>query len=189
VPTLQATPFDLNISGVITLSAIANGTPALGGANPSQQFETTHFTFTTTSAQTVGGVLIPSGANLLTGTATPSGFVLVASTLSGPDNGSSATFSGSDVTPPPGFANMVTYTSDYLNFTGATENAYAYSFTNVTPFYSIGGSFPFQFINPFTAAGTGTFSANAVAEPNGIVMMAGMGLCGSLLAFRRMRRR
>jgi hypothetical protein len=189
IATLQPTPFDVNISGRLTFSAVANGTPATAGSNPSQQFGTTGFTFTSAANQGVGGVFIPAGTNLLTGTVTPSGLPLVAGTLSGPNGGSSATYSGSDVNPPPGFANDVTFSSAYLDFTGSFNDAYAYSFSSVSPSYTLGGAFPFQFINPFTAAGTGTFSSDVVPEPGLMALMAGMGVFGSLLAFRRVRLR
>ena len=45
---------------------------------------------------------------------------------------------------------------------------------------------------PFTAAGTGTFSAvvpSGVPEPGAVAMLAGLGVTGSLFAFRRLRRR
>jgi len=189
ITTLQPTPFDANISGRLTFSAIANGTSATAGSNPSQQFGTTSFTFTSAANQVVGGILIPAGTNLLTGTVTPSGFPLVAGTLSGPNGGSSATYSGSDVNPPPGFANNVTFSSAYLNFTGSFNDAYAYSFSSVSPFFSLGGAFPFQFINRFTAAGSGTFSSDVVPEPGSIALLAGMGITFGGIAFSRRRRR
>ena len=59
-------PLDQSIGANLTFTATANGAPTIPGAN-SQQFTLTSFSITTGAAQMVGGVLIPTGTVLLSG--------------------------------------------------------------------------------------------------------------------------
>jgi len=177
-------PLSMDISAVLTLSATSS-TPVLPGPTPQESFNNVSFSFTTTTNQTVGGFFIPAGTNLLTGSSVAIG-APISATLSGVNASNSATFSGGDVGVPPALTNVVTFSSAYINFAGATNKAYAYSFSSVFMNFSAGPTG----IIPFTAAGTGTFSANSgVPEPGAVAMLAGLGVTGSLFAFRRLRRR
>jgi hypothetical protein len=188
--TIPVSLFDQNISAIATLTATSNG-PAVPGTFDSESFGNATFTFTTVANQTVNGNFIPAGSLLLKGVVTPSGIFPVAGTLSGLDQGNSATFAGSDVNNLPINQNTVMFSSDYIDFTGSMSNAYAFSFSSVFMDFRTDGGFPFTNIKPFTAAGTGTFSSTAgqVPEPGAVAMLAGLGVTGSLFAFRRLRRR
>jgi hypothetical protein len=177
-------PLGMDISAVLTLTATSS-TPVIPGPTPQESFNNVSFSFTTTANQTVNGFFIPAGTNLLTGSsfAAP---VPISATLAGVSGANSATFSGGDTGVPPALTNTVTFSSAYINFTGATNKAYAYSFSSVFMNFSASPTG----LNPFTAAGTGTFSANnGVPEPGAVAMLAGLGVTGSLFAFRRLGRR
>lgn len=171
----------------LTFTAATSGTaaPTQGGQGSSQPFNTVTFQFTSASNQTINGQAVAAGANLLTGT---SGFSTgPGGTLAGTNNGTSATFSGSDVTAgSPLFFNTVTFTSQFITFTPG-QNAFAYSFSGVNPSFTTGGTFPAQFINSFTASSTGTFSTSAVPEPGSVALLVGMGVTGASFLARRRR--
>jgi hypothetical protein len=175
---------DQNINAVLTFSATANGSPAINaGGSPTQQFLNTNFTFTSVGTQTIGGVTIAPGTVLLS--ATNNAVVPpIAATLSG--GAQSSTFSA----PVGTFPNNIVYSSAFINFAGTTNPGFAYS---LTPGLTTSGAGPTLAINPFTAAGTGTFTATAapaaVPEPGSLAFVAGIGVCGSALAFRRRARR
>jgi hypothetical protein len=100
--------------------------------------------------------------------------------LSSPIGGHSATFS--DSLPP----DSVTFTSDYLNFSLSTNEAFAFSLTNVLPSLTAGGS-P-SFIHTATAAGSGVFSAAPIPQgsPEPATMaLFGAGLTGIAVLLRR----
>lgn len=181
-----------NINATLTLKATTsdNATP---GPTPTQDFNHVTWVITANGTQVINGVTIANGANLLTGTSGyMTGTANVGGTISGAANGNSATFSGSDVnTGDPSFFNTVTYTSDFINFTGATNKAYAYAFSSVNPMYFVDGTFPNQFIGSFTAQGAGTFSAvlTAVPEPGSISLAMSLCCGGGLFFWRRRRSR
>jgi len=196
---IASAPLNVDIFGTLTFT-----TSSVGGAIPSgtqaiEAFAPVSFSFTATG-QTIGTFVIPAGANLLTGTTTffspppPPPAVNGFNALSGTLGASSASFSGSDVNinmfgnPTAPIAQRVNYSSTYINFNTAFNKAFAYSFSSVQPIYGISGPPPGGFINPFTAAGSGTFSA-VVPEPGAIAMLASLGVTGSLLVGRRLRRR
>ena len=77
-------------------------------------------------------------------------------------NGSTAFSAGSG-------NNIVTFTSDFLNFSNTNARAFAFSFSSVNPSLSIG---PGGFLNSFTAAATGTFSSNPAPTVPGITAAA-----------------
>lgn len=89
--------------------------------------------------------------NLLTAVVTPNGTSL--SEITGDTGGSAAAYTAS--TP----NQIVTYTSDFINFTSGmgTERNLALSFSSVEPSISIGTG---NFLANFTAAGSGTFASN-----------------------------
>jgi hypothetical protein len=55
--------------------------------------------------------------------------------------------------------NVVTFSSDFLIFSGTTQRNFGMSFSSVTPALSIGAG---GFLSSFTAAGSGTFASNPV---------------------------
>lgn len=84
-------------------------------------------------------------ATISTNTATPS--------ITGTDTGNSGTFS---VTTPD---HTVVFTSDFLSFATTTQRNLALSFSSVQPTFAQGTN---NFLQSFTAAGTGTFASNPV---------------------------
>ena len=94
------------------------------------------------------GVGVGTRTNLLTATisantATP--------TLTGTNTGNAASF---DWTTPD---HVVIYTSDFLNFAGTVQRNLAFGFSSVTPIFALGAN---NFLQSFTAAGSGTFASN-----------------------------
>lgn len=87
-------------------------------------------------------------ATITTNTATPS--------ITGTDTGNSGNFS---VTTPD---HNVTFTSDFLSFSATTQRNLALSFSSVQPTFALGAG---NFLQSFTAAGTGTFASNPVPTP------------------------
>ncbi len=127
---------------------------------------------------TAVGVGSGSRTNLLTATisantGTPA--------ITGTNTGNSGTFS---VTTPD---HVVTFTSDFVSFAQTTERNLAVSFSSVTPSLAIGTG---NFLNSFTAAGSGTFAANpppvvvgptaaAVSVSGRVLAPSGRGLSGA----------
>jgi hypothetical protein len=75
------------------------------------------------------------------------------------------TFSGSGGSGALGASTLtgtVTFTSDFLGFQNSTERDLALAFSSISPGLSIGAN---GFFNNFTAAGTGSFSANNIVFP------------------------
>lgn len=141
---------------------------------------------THTSATLIGGVFIQQpgysgtftitrdtpylGQNiLLRGTFT-------SANLSGINGGTSAELGGST---PPGTA--VVFYSDFVNFTSAQTEAFSFSMSSVFPSLGLNAS---NYIRPFRASETGTFSADVVPEPL-TFLLVGSGLVGLGLLRRR----
>lgn len=75
--------------------------------------------------------------------------------ITGADQGNSATFSAT--TSPTSPDQNVIFTSDFLRFDGTTERNLAFSFSSVLPRFELGAG---NFLQSFTAAGSGTFASN-----------------------------
>ncbi len=72
----------------------------------------------------------------------------------------SASFTAST---PSSTSQVVTYTSDFLDFTQTIDRNFGISFSSVTPALSFG---PGGFFNSFSASGSGTFASNPVPHYN-----------------------
>jgi hypothetical protein len=125
--------------------------------------------FTITLATPIDGK-----SNLLSGT-----FNGIGGKLSGTSGGTSATLQ--DSTPPVG---EVVFTSDFLDFDSQGVQEFSFSFSSVIQNFSRNSQT--GYLNPFTAAGSGTFSADLMETPEPAVLV----LMGSgLLALGFLRRR
>jgi len=195
---LQPTPFNSNITATLVYSAT---TLPLGGSNlpyavpgagnsATQPFTSVSLSVVAVGTQLVGGITIPNGANLLTMTSglgpDPNN---IGGTLGGTQGGSSATFQGATTTS--GSTNKVTFTSAYLDFTAATQEAYALSYTGI-PSFTLAGPIFQQYISAFTAETTGTFDATlpvtpTTPEPGAMSLIVGMGIGATSLVMRRRR--
>ncbi len=91
-----------------------------------------------------------SRTNLLTAIFTPAGQTPA---IVGADGGNSGTLS---VTTPD---HTVTFTSHFLSFASTTARNLAFSFSSVSPSFSLGGG---SFLQTLSAAGSGTFASNPV---------------------------
>jgi len=128
---------------------------------------------------TVSTILLNGASGLLSATALPS---------------NTATFGGSDLVIGGTYETTVTFTSDYINFAGATNKGYAIGYSGITPLYQTesGAMFDPIFINQFLAEEAGTFSATGLTPPNlpepgAISMLLGLGISSSLFLRRRRR--
>jgi hypothetical protein len=170
VRTKQATPFgptDL-IQATFNLSATTGFPPSTvdgqaqnppPNTNIFQSFNTVTVTIKSSKNQTVDGVFIPAGSNLLSFTSgsasSGTGSAAIGGTLSAgdaatasydsstgtpnavtydPSNGSgstTATFAGSDRLAPPFRKNFVMFSSDFLNFNNATSDGFSFALSNV----------------------------------------------------------
>jgi hypothetical protein len=176
------------IGANLNLTAVANGSPAIGGIQTTQQFGAVDFTFLTGASQTVNGVFIPAGAILLHGTANAA--------FPTPPLNQSAVLDGSSPSetfhaPLQGFPNLVTFNSDFIDFTGATGNGFSFGLSGAFTTTS-NGLFGLSF-NNFSAAGAGTLFSTAsppqVPEPNAVALFASLGVSGSLVVLHRRGRR
>lgn len=180
---------DQSINAKINFSATANGTPVMtAGSLASQDFQAFTASITANGAQTVNGVSIADGANLLTLTVTtPTNTVFP--TLSGNTSSNSATFSFSDSPATTAASERVTFSSHYIDFANFSVKSKggSLSFSSATPPFTVSGGA----INPFTASGAGTFSAqfDAVPEPGVTALLSSLGVCGTLFGVNRLRRR
>lgn len=172
------TPADVPLNGIVpatlTITAAAFG-PALPSIPPGsavQPLTGLTFTFTGTS-----GAL--AGKNLLTGTEV----IPNAASLSGTIGGNSAVTLITDET----LLNTLNYTSAVILIPPVElQEAASFSLSGVNPPFTLVGTT----ISPFTASGTGTFSAPttaAVPEPGILTLLAAIGVSSSLLVVRRRR--
>ena len=176
-----------NVSALFTYNAvIARGTAATtSGSSLNQTITSGSFSFVTTSAITVGGPnftphTYAAGSNLLSGTFT-------SSTLFG--QGSSASTSSSTLA-----GSIVTFTSDFLDFSNTISRDRGLTLTAINPALSkhsgLNGA-----LSSFRATAGGQFSSDpaplinglaVVPEPNmWLLMIGGFGLVGASARRRR----
>jgi len=177
------------IKAKLKLTAVQSSAGSSSAGNAQESFKTIMMQFVADGAQTIGGdVHIANGANLLT---VKSGFItglaqqggVLAGKITGPSHPTKGSpgLNGADTTSVTGvFDNVVTFTSDFINFTGAADKNYGLSFSNATPYFGLHGGFP-NFLNDFTANGTGTFSATFVPEPGTTAMFIGLMTSGEIM--------
>src|SRR5579884_2491376 len=106
--TLQPTPFDKPITAFLTYSAqtlplMGMNTPyASGGANPTEPFTNVSLHIVAATTQTINGITVPAGANLLTMTsglmADPNDIGGILTVNGANSGGTSGTFSGTTTT-------------------------------------------------------------------------------------------
>jgi hypothetical protein len=130
-------------------------------------------------AQVLNGHAIAAGANLLSGRYSN----IWLQGVSGANAGSAA-----DSDPTPG---SITFTSDFLNFTGSTDRGFSWDLTSVNPLFAFE---PGRALPSFNASVTGSFSAElpgpgthgGVPEAEAwVLMILGFGASGAVLRRRR----
>ncbi len=174
--------FDLpSLSGLSNLSADYNLNVVVDPGNPAQTIGGTldqgglkgSFSFTYTGPTTVlNGHAITTGANLLSATFFDNG------DITGKKNGTAGSIFASTES-----GSTITYTSDFLNFTGSTVRDLAYTLNAVKPGFGFAAG---SALNSFTAAETGEFAYTAVPEPaTWTISIMGFGLLGATLRRRR----
>jgi len=127
--------------------------------------------FTITLATPYGG-----HSNLLSGTFGSND----GGNLTGPSGGNSATLE--DSVPPTG---EVVFTSDFLTFNPEGVQAFSLSLSSVVQ--NLSRNSTTGYLNPFTAAGSGTFSADMATPEPAVLVLVGSGLLA--LGFLRRRKK
>ena len=174
--------FDLpSLSGLSHLTADYNLNVVVDSGNAAQNVGASldqpglhgTFSFTYTGPTTVlNGHAISNGANLLTATFFDEG------DITGKKNGTAGSiFASTDS------GSTITYSSDFIDFTGSTVRDLAYTLNAVKPGFGFTAG---QALNGFTAAETGEFAYTAVPEPaTWTISIMGFGLLGATLRRRR----
>lgn len=199
LPQINPIPYNENILGTLSYSA-SNTTgnfAGISGGAATEGFDSATLTITSlpTVQNLVGGFTVPASTVLLSATVTTT-VAGGAAQLSTQLTGNGATFQAEDVpgVAPPGTGNgtitSVTFASPfYVDFSGAVENVWTEAYAGVNPPTSLAGSFPFFYINDFTAGNTtGNFSTvvpNTTPEPGTVAMLLSGGVGAGLLRLRR----
>ena len=170
-------PFFTNATAAFTLNAIVpTGNPAtLAAGFLIQEAVAGSFSFTTTSAVTIGSTTFAAGSNLLSAT-------FGNTAIAGQRNGNTASFAGSTAA-----GDTLVYTSDFLSFTNVNDSAFAISLDSLFPGLQAvpTNGTPTRALRNFTAVASGTFSTDpapivtAIPEPAvwGL-MIVGFGMVG-----------
>ncbi len=103
--------------------------------------------------------------------------------LSGLDGTSVASLTASTLAP----GQLVTFTSDFIDFTLMTDGGMSLSFSSVTPVLGLNGPSGASFLRSFGASGTGTFDVELIPEPATVTLFA-VGALG-LVGYRWRQRR
>ena len=176
---------EVPIAATMSFSALVNGPATSSGGNISQGLQDLRLTFTADSA-------INGKTNLLTVyDSSPSG---VTGSANGPTNTQSPTVTGDNT-----IGNDVQFSSDFLSFTGATEENYSLAFSSLinqvdsSAGLAIGSD---GYLQSFAAAGTGTFASDpapspppsGTPEPGVLSMVAALGASG-MFGFMKRRKK
>ncbi len=156
----------------LNLKALSGNPVASAGASLDQPGLQGSFSFIYTGPTTVlNGHSITTGANLLTATFLDQG------DITGKKGGTAGSiFASTDA------GSSITYTSDFIDFTGSTSRDLSYTLNAVKPGFGFTAG---QALNGFTAAETGEFGL-AVPEPTTWAMsIMGFGLLGAAARRRR----
>jgi len=107
--------------------------------------------------------------------------------LTGLANGTTPSFLGSQ----PGGSATVSFTSDFLDFSGSNDRGFSFSLSGVNPALTLGAG---GVLNSFSGDTTATFSVDAARQTGGIpepsswmLLIFGFGGAGALLRARRRR--
>ena len=168
------------IADFTLLATTPSGNPATGSPDYDQTLSTGGFTFTNANSLTVGGTTYaPGTANLLTATFTGADILGRQGRTSGNVNGDNT-------------SGTLTYTSDFLNFTGTVNRDFSLALSATSPSFFRTLS-PSRALRTFKASSSGVFSSDpaplviSVPEPQMWAMMiGGMGMVG--LQMRRRKR-
>jgi len=138
------------LNGIVT-----NTIATINGVNITQSNIAGSFSFTSTSAITLGSTTYAAGSNLLSGTFTNS-------TISGTRNGTSAGFTGA--TP----VSSITYVSDFLTFVPGSGYDFALSLSQIaSPLNALPTSgVPTRALRTFRAVAGGQFSSDPAPIAN-----------------------
>jgi hypothetical protein len=140
------------------------------------------FSFVSTSAITVGTITYAAGSNLLSGTYSGASIV-------GTKGGSSADFDAET-----DLGQTLVFTSDFIDFSGVTNSAFALDLENIRSVLSALGDPPTTALRTFRTNANGSFGYDGEIIVNGIpepqtwgLMVVGFGMVG--LQVRRRSRR
>lgn len=171
-----------DVTAKFSLNATTAGDPAtLSAGNLTQNIDSGSFSFVTTSAITIGSHFFAAGSNLLSGTFTNAA-------LFGQNGGSSGSFSGST-----DGGNVVTFSSDFLDFSNTVTRDFAIAMTSINPVLNRPTS-ALNSLRSFRATSSGTFSSDPAPGitilPEAAtwgMMLAGFGLVGVVARRRKLR--
>jgi hypothetical protein len=164
-------PALLSQHAIFSLSALAVHPSVEVGGTLLQAIATGDFSFTRTTP--FGG-----GTNLLSAHFTNA-------IITGSTNGTTATFLASQ----PGGSSTVTFTSDFLNFSGSNDRGFSFSFSGINPSLPPNGG---TLLPDWSGDATGTFSVDIatqrtlVPEPGSwALLIMGFGGAGAMLRLKR----
>lgn len=153
------------VAANLTITSVMNGPATVGTFNATQRLSSVQMTFIGTGAL--------AGQNLLT-------VFSSTGTLTGTFGASTAGLSETNN----GGAQVVSFSSDFLDFSGSTQRNYSLPLNNLDPIFSAGGGS----INNFTSNATGQFASNGIVpEPTSMALFT-LGTLGFVVLRRRSAR-